>query len=113
VSTEDSQATAAETTVAETTVTVRRAPKIPVFLILGGALGAIATLALTLSQPADPNTGYGPTIAYLMLYGIPAGIVVGALVALVLDLISRRTAKTVDAELTTVEALPLEGELED
>jgi hypothetical protein len=98
--------------VSETSVRVRRAPKIPVFLILGGALGAIATLAVTLSQPADPNTGYGPTIGYFMLYGIPAGVVVGALVALVLDLISRRTAKLVDAELTTVEAAPLEGELE-
>jgi hypothetical protein len=84
-----------------------------VFLILGGALGAIVTLALTLSQPADPNTGYGPAIGYFMLYGIPAGVVVGAVVALILDLISRRTAKTVDAELTTVDAAPLEGELED
>jgi hypothetical protein len=99
-------------TVSETTVRVRRAPKVPIFLILGGALGAIVTLALTLSQPADPAVGYASLIGYFMLFGIPAGIVFGALVALVLDLVSRKTAKTVDAELTTVDEAPLEGELD-
>lgn len=85
----------------ETEVTIRRAPKFPVFLILGGALGAIATLALTLSQPADPNVGYSALFGYFLLFGLPAGVVLGALVAILLDFVSKRRAKRVTAEFTT------------
>jgi hypothetical protein len=87
----------------ETEVTIRRAPKFPVFLILGGALGAIATLVLTMSQPADLNIGYPTLFGYFLLFGLPAGVVLGALVAILLDVIARRTAKTVTAERTTVD----------
>ena len=97
----------------ETEVTIRRAPKFPVFLILGGALGAIVTLALTLSQPADPNVGYTALFGYFLLFGLPAGVVLGALVAILLDFVSRRRAKHVTAELTSVDAPPIEGELLD
>jgi hypothetical protein len=55
------------------TVRIRRAPKIATFLILGGAVGAIVTLALTTSFPVDPNVGFGPLYAYFLLFGIPAG----------------------------------------
>ena len=87
----------------ETEVTIRRAPKFPVFLILGGALGAIVTLVLTMSQPADPNVGYPTLFGYFLLIGLPAGVVFGALVAIVLDVISRRTATTATAAHTTVD----------
>lgn len=83
-----------------TEVTIRRAPKYPIFLILGGALGAIATLVLTMLQPADPNVGYAALFGYFLLYGLPAGVVLGAFVALVLDFVSRRTAKRAIAEVT-------------
>lgn len=85
-----------------TEVTIRRAPKYPIFLILGGALGAIVTLVLTMLQPADPNVGYPALFGYFLLYGLPAGVVLGALVAIVLDFISRRTAKRASAERTQV-----------
>jgi MFS family permease len=87
----------------ETQVTIRRAPKVPVFLILGGALGAIVTLVLTMLQPADPAVGYPALFGYFLLFGLPAGVALGAVVALVLDWVSRRRARTATAELTVVE----------
>lgn len=84
-------------------VTVRRAPKLPVFLVLGGALGAIATLILTSLYPADKNVGFAATFGYFLLYGIPAGVVLGAAVGLVLDAVSRRRARTMVAEHEVIE----------
>lgn len=82
---------------------IRRAPKIPVFLILGGGLGAIVTFILTASFPVDPAVGFGPTFGYFCLYGIPAGIVLGAIVALLVDRSSAKHARTVTVEHETVE----------
>lgn len=100
-------------TVTEDQVTIRRVPKYPIFIILGGALGAIVTLVLTMSQPADPSVGYAALFGYFLLFGVPAGVVVGALVALVLDVVSRRRARTATAEHTVVEGPAVEGELLD
>jgi hypothetical protein len=97
----------------ETEVTIRRAPKFAVFLILGGALGAIVTLVLTMLRPADPNVGYPTLFGYFLLFGLPAGVVLGALIAILLDFISKRRAKRVTVELTRVDAPPVEGELLD
>ena len=87
----------------ETEVTIRRAPKVPVFLILGGALGATVTLVLTMLQPADPNVGYPALFGYFLLYGLPAGVLLGAIVAIVLDIVSRRSTRTATAEVTRVD----------
>ena len=95
----------------ETDVTIRRAPKVGVFLILGGALGAIVTLVITLLQPDEAKIGYASLLGYFLLFGIPAGVVVGALVALVLDRLSRRRVRTVTAERIVTDEPPLEGEL--
>ena len=83
-------------------VTVRRAPKVPVFMILGGALGAIATLVLTSLYPVDPTVGFAASFAYFCLFGIPAGVVLGALVALIIDRVSIRRARSVSVEVTTL-----------
>jgi len=87
----------------ETEVTIRRAPKVPVFLILGGALGATVTLVLTMLQPADPNVGYPALFGYFLLYGLPAGVLLGAVVAIILDIVSRRTTRAATAEVTRVD----------
>ena len=87
----------------ETEVTIRRAPKIGVFLILGGAVGSIATLVLTMLQPADKNVGYPALFGYFLLYGLPAGVVLGAVVALILDRISRSRARTATAQRVQVD----------
>jgi hypothetical protein len=78
--------------------TARRAPKLGVFLLVGAALGALVTLVLTSLFPADPNVGFAASFAYFLLYGIPAGLVLGALVGLALDRRSRRRARTVTVE---------------
>lgn len=79
----------------ESEVSIRRAPRIGVFLVLGAFVGAIVTLILTSMFRADPNVGFAASYAYFCLYGVPAGLVLGALIALVLDAISKRRARTV------------------
>ena len=84
-------------------VRVRRAPKFGAFMVVGGGLGAIVTLVLTALFPSDPNVGFIALFAYFCLYGIPAGVVLGALVALILDRRSSKRARTVAAEHESVE----------
>ncbi|GHF22305.1 potassium transporter Trk [Pseudolysinimonas yzui] len=79
----------------ESEVSIRRAPRIGVFLAFGAMLGAVVTLVLTSLFPPDPAVGFLATFAYFCLYGIPAGIVLGGLVGLVLDALSRRRTRTV------------------
>jgi hypothetical protein len=82
-----------------TEVTIRRAPRVARFLILGGALGALGTLIATTQFKADPAVGYPALFGYFALYGIPAGVAVGALVALMFDRISIKRAKAATAEV--------------
>lgn len=93
-------------TVKNASVSIRRAPKYPVFLVLGGLVGAIVTLIVTSLFPADPSVGFAALYGYFVLYGIPIGVVLGALVAIILDRRSVRGAANVTAELTTVDPLP-------
>ena len=98
-------------TVNDAEVSIRRAPRYARFIILGGAIGAIVTLVLTMSQPADPDVGYAALFGYFLLFGVPAGVLLGSLVALLLDVRSRRRARTARAEHTVVDEPPLDGEL--
>ena len=79
-------------------VRIRRAPKIPVFLIVGGALGAVVTFIVTLQFPVDPNVGLGPLLGYFSLFGITGGVLLGAIVAIILDRVSIRRARQATAE---------------
>lgn len=81
--------------------TVRRAPKYGAFMIVGGLAGLLATLILTSLQPVDPAVGFGALFAYFSLYGIPAGVAVGAGIAILLDWVSRKRVKTVGVEVTS------------
>jgi MFS family permease len=83
---------------AHETVSVRRAPKIPAFLVVGGLLGFIATLIITGLFPSDPSVGFTTLAAYFSLYGITIGVLVGAIVGIVLDRRSRRRARVVQAD---------------
>lgn len=105
--------TPAEPTADRTTVTVRRAPKIPAFMVVGGLIGFLATLIATSLFPADPLVGYAALLGYFSLYGVTAGVLLGAIIGIVLDRRSRRRARTVAAERQVVDAAPVEGELED
>ena len=79
---------------------VRRAPKYSVFAGLGAAVGILAALILSTvfdgTGEASPFTKvmYSPSQAFgfIMLWCVPAGVLLGMLVALVLDwTIGRRT----------------------
>jgi MFS family permease len=78
-----------------TEVRVRRAPKFGRFAIIGGAVGAIATLAVTSAFPVDPAVGFWALFAYFALFGVTAGVVLGVVIALIFDAVSRRRARTV------------------
>ena len=79
----------------ESEVSIRRAPRIGVFLVFGAMLGALVTLILTSLFEPDENVGFAASYAYFCLYGIPAGVALGAGVALLLDWRSRRRTRTV------------------
>ena len=89
-----------------TEVRVRRAPRLPVFLLLGAVVGAIATLIITGLAPADPKVGFAASYGYFCLYGVPAGVLFGALLGLALDRRSVRKARVVTAEREQVETRP-------
>jgi hypothetical protein len=82
-------------------VKVRRAPKLPVFLVLGALVGFFATLILTSLFEADPTVGFLASFGYFLLFGIPAGVVLGAVVALIIDRVSIARARTVTVEHET------------
>lgn len=79
-------------------VSIRRAPKLGVFLVLGALVGAFVTLILTSLFPADPEVGFAASYAYFLLYGVPVGVVIGALIGLAFDRRSVRKARTVTVE---------------
>lgn len=91
---------------APTRVAIRRAPRLGTFLFLGGAVGAIGTLVLTSLFPADPAVGFAASFGYFALFGVPAGVLLGAVVGLVLDAISLRRSRTVAVERDVVSGAP-------
>lgn len=99
--TEPTPVDSAETATAD--VRVRRAPRFGAFMVVGGGLAAIATLIVTGLFPSDPSVGFIALFAYFCLFTIPAGVVIGAVIALVLDRRSLRRARTVTAVHETVE----------
>jgi hypothetical protein len=105
----------AEGTASDDEVTVRRAPKMFAFLLMGGALGVLVSLILTSLFPFDPGTSPASTYGYFSLWGLTFGAAVGAVVAIVVDRVSLRRAKTLRAERRRVDAPEppaVEGELE-
>lgn len=83
---------------------IRRAPRVAVFLVIGAVLGAIVALVLTATGHVSPRVGFGATWGYLCLLCIPVGIGLGAVVALVLDRVSRRRSRMVTVERARVES---------
>lgn len=81
------------------TVRVRRAPKIPVFLVLGAAIGVFVAMILTFAfdgsdNPAATGVVYsaGQVFGFLALVCGSAGLALGGLVAIILDrTVGRRT----------------------
>jgi hypothetical protein len=93
------------------TVRVRRAPKFSVFLIVGAALGLLTALVLTFafngSAAESQNTGLvyspGQVFGFLALICVTAGVAVFAVLALVLDRMSRARTREVRVDRETVQ----------
>lgn len=84
-------------------VRIRRAPKFSVFIVLGAVVGALVTLILTSLFPVDPSVGFGALFGYFAFYGVTAGVLVGAITALVFDRVLARRATTVVAAIESVD----------
>ena len=87
----------------ESEMTIRRAPKIPAFLIVGGGIGAMVTFILTALFPVDPQVGFASLFGYFALFGVTGGVLLGALLALLLDRIGTRRARTARITRETIE----------
>ncbi|HEV7950434.1 MAG TPA: hypothetical protein VGP24_11775 [Glaciihabitans sp.] len=87
-------------------VRIRRAPKFPTFLILGGGVGAIATFIATALYPVDPAVGFGALFGYFALFGVTGGVIVGALIAIILDRRADRRATTGSVVIESTEPTP-------
>lgn len=98
--------TPAEPTSDRTTVQVRRAPKLSAFMAVGALMGFLVVLIITPLFPADPLVGLPALIGYFSIFGITAGVLIGAIIGIVLDRRSQKHVRTVQAERQTVEAAP-------
>ena len=82
-------------------VSVRRAPKLAPFVVLGAGLGFIITLALTSIFPSDPTIGFVALSGYFSIFGVTLGITIGIVWWLILDRRSRKREKQVRMERET------------
>jgi hypothetical protein len=76
-------------------VQLRRSPKLVAFVLIFGLIGFFGTLIVTGLYPADPSIGFLALFGYFALFGVTASVGVGILLWLLLDLRSRKRAKTV------------------
>lgn len=102
---------AVESIVERDEVTVRRAPKVPVFLIMGAALGVVVSLIVTSLFPFDSGEGVAQTYGYISLWGLTIGGAVGCVVAIVAEQVTSRGAKRVQVERERLE-MPIDDEVD-
>jgi hypothetical protein len=81
-------------------VRVRRSPRIGVFLLVGAVVGALVAIVSVNVNPAGASstTPEVQTVAFLIALLAPLGALLAGIVALLVDRVSERRAKTVDAE---------------
>ena len=76
-------------------VVLRRSPKLVAFVLISGLLGFFGTLIATGLYPADPSIGFAALFGYFALFGVTGSIGLGVLVWLIIDVRSRKRARTV------------------
>ncbi|BCT77540.1 hypothetical protein SCMU_33820 [Sinomonas cyclohexanicum] len=88
-------------------ITVRRAPKYVPFLVAGGLLGVIVAAVTSYSVPAPKDYTQGSVFGYFLVLFAAAGVLVGGVVALVLDrVLLRRTERATVEEIDEPEETP-------
>ena len=103
--------------VTETEVRVRRSPRYFRFMLTGAILFAIVALILTFSFPENPTYDRGSVFGFLLAVCVVIGVAIGAVVALILDRVTARRARAVQADRIDVripetEAPPAATEVE-
>lgn len=79
------------------TLSYRRAPKLPVFLVLGGALGAIVGMFVGVLGSGNAMFTTGQVVGYMIAIFTLLGFSVGAVVALVLERRSLKASQEIQA----------------
>ncbi|MDQ4488942.1 hypothetical protein RBS60_01875 [Sinomonas sp. ASV486] len=79
-------------------ITVRRAPKYVPFLVAGGVLGVLIAAITSFSVPAPKDYTQGSVFGYFMILFAAGGLLLGGVVALVLDRISLRRSQRATVE---------------
>ncbi len=86
---------AGEQVLDETTVTVKRSPRIVNFIILGAVVGALVAVILTYAFPENPQFSRAQVLGFLLLACVAASVAIACIVALVLGRIVARNGPTV------------------
>ncbi|QJU54877.1 hypothetical protein SCB71_17530 [Herbiconiux sp. KACC 21604] len=99
---DDSAALPAERVVSESVdeVTVRRAPRYYRFMAVGLLVGVIITVVATYSFPQQEDEEFSQlqVLGFTGIFVVAICVALGALVAIILDRVSRRRARTVAME---------------
>ncbi len=74
----------------ERRITVRRAPRFVPFMVLGGLLGIVVAAFVAFGLPADPEFDAGAVFGFFTVAFAAGGVILGCIVALVLDRMSFR-----------------------
>jgi hypothetical protein len=88
---------------------VHRSPRWGVFLGIGVGVGVILAFLLTIggsfeaSAVTQVSYPFGQVFGFLLLWTVPVGIAVLAIVALILERLARRTERVVRVDRETVE----------
>lgn len=85
-------------------VSVSRSPRYARFMLAGVLLFALVALILTFSFPQGHGYDAGQVFGFLLLFGAVAGVALGAVVAIVVDRVASRRARTVIADRIDVRA---------
>jgi hypothetical protein len=82
-------------------ITVRRAPRFVPFMVLGGLLGIAVAAFVAYGLPGDPSFDANSVFGFFLVAFAAAGVILGSIVALLLDRLSVRRA-----ERAVVESVP-------
>lgn len=99
--------------------TVRRVPRIGVFMVLGAVLGVLAALIIMSVGDYEPSPALqvvyppGQVFGFSLLWTVPIGIGLGGMVSVLIERIGRRNDRVVRVERETIVAAPESGELGD
>ncbi len=92
------------TTTTESEVRVERSPRYARFMLAGVLIFAVISLILTFGFPQGKGYDAGQVFGFLLLFGSIAGVALGAVVAIIIDRVAGRRARTILADRIDVRA---------